>query len=501
MIYRRFVQPTPSPGASGSIVEGFALTRFQTPTLPDTRGKTTAVFGSYVLAHGAEGQEVLRDHWVILEDDRIAAITESRPAQADHVIDRPGRFVLPGLMNLHNHCFSEAIARSHAEDGVSKRNDQSIVYTVLLPLSKTGLDILTAEERMAIARMGVIQLLLGGATSVMEPFRNNLPEMFDAAAELGLRFWGAPYLFSASNPRAGTEGEVSYTASSTDGRDNAVDLAAWNALYDQWHGRENGRISLAMSPHATDTCDPDLLRAATDRARDLSVPITTHVAQSEGEVATIAKRWDGRSPAEYLDWLGVLGPDLLAAHCVYSSESDLALMKARDVTVVNCPRVFARTGKTASFGRFEAAGLRTLVGTDGYNMDLLGEINAAGIVSKVSRGDARSATAPALLNAITGAGSVALKRPDLGRITPGAKADLTLIDMTHPHLQPHYDPRRTLVSLANRANVDTVIVDGRVLVDSGSVAIADATALTEAGAAAIRKIWDQPEAREAFAAT
>ena len=457
MIYRRFVQPTPSPGASGSIVEGFALTRSQTPTLPDTRSKTTAVFGSYVLAHGAEGQEVLRDHWVILEDDRIAAITESRPAQADHVIDRPGRFVLPGLMNLHNHCFSEAIARSHAEDGVSKRNDQSIVYTVLLPLSKTGLDILTAEERMAIARMGVIQLLLGGATSVMEPFRNNLPEMFDAAAELGLRFWGAPYLFSASNPRAGAEGEVSYTASSTDGRDNAVDLAAWNALYDQWHGRENGRISLAMSPHATDTCDPDLLRAATDRARDLSVPITTHVAQSEGEVATIAKRWDGRSPAEYLDWLGVLGPDLL--------------------------------------------GLRTLVGTDGYNMDLLGEINAAGIVSKVTRGDARSATAPALLNAITGAGSVALKRPDLGRITPGAKADLTLIDMTHPHLQPHYDPRRTFVSLANRANVDTVIVDGRVLVDSGSVAIADATALTEAGAAAIRKIWDQPEAREAFAAT
>lgn len=487
------------PPASGTIVKGLEVTHSQISPLPETDGKTTAIFGTYVLADGPAGQEVLRDKWVILEGDRIAAISESRPAQADHVIDRPGRFVLPGLMNLHNHCFSEAIARSHAEDGVSKRNDQSIVYTVLLPLSKTGLDILSAEERMAIARMGIVQLLLGGATSVMEPFRNNLPEMFDAAAELGLRFWGAPYLFSASNPRAGTEGGVAYDTASTDGNDNAVDLATWNALYDQWHGRENGRISLAMSPHATDTCDPDLLRAATARARELGVPITTHIAQSEGEVATITKRWDGRTPAEYLGWLGVLGPDLLAAHCVYSSESDLALMKARDVTVVNCPRVFARTGKTASFGRFEAAGLRTLVGTDGYNLDLLGEINAAGIVSKVTSGDARSATAPALLNAITGAGSVAVNRPDLGRIVAGAKADLTLVDMTHPHLQPHYDPRRALVSLANRANVDTVIVDGRVLVSDASLAIGDAGAVTEAGAAAIRKIWDQPEAREAFA--
>lgn len=80
------------------------------PALPDMDGKTTAVFGSYVLASTAAGQEVLRDRWVILEGDRIAAVSESRPNQADLVIDRPGRFVLPGLMNLHNHCFSEAIA-------------------------------------------------------------------------------------------------------------------------------------------------------------------------------------------------------------------------------------------------------------------------------------------------------------------------------------------------------------------------------------------------------
>lgn len=467
------------------------------PELPNVEDRTTAIFGSYVLDSSSGRQQVMKDRWVILEGDRIASISESRPSQVDEVIDKPGRFVLPGLMNLHNHCFSEAIARSHAEDGAGKKDDQSVVYTVLLPLSKTGLEILSPEERLAVARMGIVQLLLGGATSVMEPFRNGLPEMFDAAAELGLRFWGAPYLFSAANPKAGANG-VEYNTDSAAGRDSERDLLVWKSLYDKWQGRENGRIGLAMSPHATDTCDPDLLRAATALARELGVPNTIHLAQSAGEVKTIGNRYDGRTPAEYLDWLGLLGPDLLAAHCVYSSDEDLALMRARDVTVMNCPRVFTRSGKTAAFGRFEAAGLRTMVATDGYNMDLLGELNAAAMISKVTAGQPRVATAPALLGAVTEAGSIAVGRPDLGRIAPGAKADLTIVDMTHPHLQPHYDACRTLVSLANRANIDTVIVDGRILVRRGDLCVADSAEITAAGASAIAKIWDQPEAKAAF---
>ena len=348
-----------------------------------------------------------------------------------------------------------------------------------------------------MARMGIVQLLLGGATSVMEPFRNTLPEMFDAAAELGLRFWGAPYLFSASDPKVGKDG-VEYNTQSGTGRDTEADLATWNALHARWQGAADGRIGVAMSPHATDTCDPDLFRAAVARARELGVPVTTHLAQSAGEVATIGKRWDGRTPAEYLDWLGVLGPDLLAAHCVYCSDADLALMKARDVTVMNCPRVFARNGKTAAFGRFEAADLRVMVATDGYNMDLIGELNAAAMISKLASGDPRAASAPALVNSVTLAGAQALGRPDLGRIRPGAKADLTVCDMTHPHLQPHYDPMRALVSLGNRSAVGMVMVDGRVLVRDGRLVVADGAALTEAGAAAVRRIWDQPEARAAF---
>ena len=406
---------------------------------------TTAIFGSFVLVRREGAQLVLRDHWVLLEGGRIAAVTASRPAHADRLYDRPGRFVLPGLMNLHNHCFSEAVARTHTEDGAGRKNNQSIVYTVLLPLTKRGIEILSPAERLAVARLGILQLLKGGATTVMEPFRNGIPEMFDAALEMGIRFYGAPYLFSTANAQADSSGVVRYASDASDGEDGAVDLAAWERLHATWEGRAEGRIRLAMSPHATDTCGPDLLRAAVRRARELGAPITTHLAQSQSEVATIRARYADRTPAEYLDWLGVLGPDLLAAHCIDCTDADLALMAERGAAVLNCPRVFARAGVTAAFARFAERGVRTLVGTDGYNMDLLGELNAAAMISKIISGRADAANAPALIDAVTSEAAAAIARPDLGEIKAG--------DTRRSHRRRH-DASASAASVRSAARAD-----------------------------------------------
>src|SRR5262249_9799228 len=136
--------------------------------------------------------------------------------------------------------------------------------------------------------------------------------------------------------------------------------------------------------------------------------------------------------------------------------------------------------------------------TDGYNMDLLGELNAASMISKITSQRADASVAPDLIEAVTATAANLISRPDLGTIAPGATADLTVIDMTHPHLQPLFDPRRALIPLANRANVDQVIVDGRVLIDAGRYVHGDEAAITVAGAAAIGKIWELPEAQAAF---
>ncbi len=254
-----------------------------------------------------------------------------------------------------------------------------------------------------------------------------------------------------------------------------------------------------MSPHATDTCEPDLLRAAAARARDLGVPITTHLAQSKAEVATIKAPHGGRTPAEYLDWLGLLAPDLLAAHWIDCSDADLGLMAQRGTAVLNCPRVFALAGTAAIFGRFACHRVRTLVGTDGYNMDLIGELNVASTMSKLMSGRAETASAPELIGAVTHEAAVAIDRPDLGTIRAGAKADLTIVDLSGPLTQPLHNPRRALMWLSNRADLDCVMVDGRLLVEDGRAKGVDEAAVTRAGAAAIQKIWDSPEARAAFA--
>ncbi len=112
-----------------------------------------------MLSRRDDAQEVLRDHWVLLEGKRIAAVT--RPAVRHRGLRQAGCFVLPGLLNLHNHCASEAVARTHTEDGNGRRNNQSIVYTVLLPLIERGAELPSPSERLAIARLGILQLLKG----------------------------------------------------------------------------------------------------------------------------------------------------------------------------------------------------------------------------------------------------------------------------------------------------------------------------------------------------
>ena len=131
-------------------------------------------------------------------------------------------------------------------------------------------------------------------------------------------------------------------------------------------------------------------------------------------------------------------------------------------------------------------------------MDLLGELNAASMISKIASARADVANAPELIESVTATAADVIKRPDLVTITPGATADLTVVDLTHPHLQPLFDPRRGLVALGNRANIDQVIVDGRVLIDAGRYLHGDETAMISAANAAIGKIWDLPEARAAF---
>lgn len=446
---------------------------------------TTAIRAAWVLAQQDGEQVLLADRWVVTEGDRIAAIARDRPADVARAIDRPGLLVLPGLINMHNHCFTEMLVRNRSEDLADEGYESTLVYGLLMPLGKLAQDTLSPAEVRAILELGILQCIKGGATTLVEIFREGLAAFYGVAARFGLRFYGIPYLFSTPSVDLGPDGKPAFGGGSADG---AADVARWKALFAEHDGTAEGRIKVALGPHATDTCGPELLRAARRLAEEHGCIVTTHLSQTEAEVEH-ARRHYGKLPAEYLADTGLLGPDCIVAHCLYSTDAELGILKATDTTVVNCPRTFARGGRAARYARFADRGIRTVIGTDGYNVDLVSELGAAGLVSKLAARSSTVATARQLVKAATFDAARALRRDDLGRIAPGAKADLLAIDMLRPALQPVADPLVALVWRASGNDIWSSMVDGKLLIDSGRPTFCDEAAVTAAGAAAVEKVW------------
>ena len=451
--------------------------------------QTVAIRARWVLLPDGPRQRIETDRWVLVEDGRIAAVTAGRPG-ADRAIDVPEALVLPGFVNLHNHGISALLFRGIVEDRPTASWAADTVYGLIMPLQGLAMEVLDAEELRAATALGLLGLVKGGATTTMDMFRIAQSVSFDVADELGLRFYGMPYLFSTEDLGIGEDGRPRYAARGA----GESDLARAAALFDAHDGRAGGRIRAGFGPHGTDSCDPDLLAGIRDAASARGAKVTVHVSQSATEGETLHARY-GRTPTEQLAHVGLLGPDLLAAHCVYASDGDLDLIGEAGATVVNCPASFARGAVSAVWQRTAARGVRTGIGLDGYAMDTIGELRTAALVSKLASGLSEDAAARDLVAAATVDGAAALGRDDIGRIAPGCRADLVVVNLGASHLAPVSDPLKTMVWHAGTADVEAVIVEGRVVVEGGRHLLVDEDAIVASGAAAVRKVWAEGLAR------
>lgn len=440
---------------------------------------TTVVRGTWVLAVEDGIPRLLRDHSVVVEGDRIAAVVPGDAGPADLRIDPRNSLVLPGFVNLHAHSTNARVFRGLVDDVRQDETAGGAIYGILMPAAELVARELSAAELGALARLGLLDLVQAGSTTVADMFRPEQTGFFEAAGAIGLRAYAFPYLFS---DRPGGPNE-----------DVEAALARSAALVNDFDEGEDGRIRVGLGPHGTDTCSPDLLRGVQETARRLGCPVSIHCAQSPSEVEASHRR-HGCGPVEHLDRLGLLGPDLLAAHCLYATEPELDLLARSQATVVNCPLVYARWGVAAPYQRFAARGVRTGIGTD-QERDYVHELRTAGLVSKLHAGTGHVASAGELLRAATLTGADALRRPDLGRIAPGARADLVVVDLGRPHFQPVFDPLQSLVWHGSGADVATVLVDGEVLIHEGRFTRGDEAAIRRDGAAAIERVWALAAAR------
>jgi cytosine/adenosine deaminase-related metal-dependent hydrolase len=450
--------------------------------------RTIAIKAAYVWAMEGREPMVLRDRWVVIEGDCIAAVTRRPPAGVGRALDAGQAFILPGLLNLHNHIISSVAFRGITEDRPRDSATQ-LVYRLLMPLGDLAVERLPQKDLRAIIELGMLEVIKGGSTTLMEIFRPQQEVTVLVGIDMGIRLYAAPYLFSTSKMSLGDDGVPRYESRSTD----ALALDRWKEFYRRYDGAADGRIRIALAPHGTDSCGPELLHEIRKTAEDYKCLVTIHLSQTKAETKLIRERY-GKTPEEYLRDTGLLGPDLLVAHCVETEDPGLDILKRADTTIVSCPLTYARGGAFAPFGRFKGKGIRTGIGTDGYCMDMVSELREAGYVSKLFGRDSMAATAQDLLHAATLGGAEALRRDDLGRIAPGARADLIVIDMARPHLQPVSDPVRTLIWNARGSDVTTVMVDGRIIVESGRYKLGRETDIVDRGKKAVYKLWKMAEA-------
>ena len=451
----------------------------------------TVIDGGDVVAYHDGGHRLLRGGSIAYEDDRVVFVGRAYTGAADRRIDATGKLVMPGLVNLHCHATTEASGRLLADAG---RRDFFHTGFLNYQAAPAGVAPLAARENLEIGnRFALVELLRNGCTTIVE--LGAIDEATVAfAGRLGIRAYLTPGYRSASY-RIAAEGRLTYEWDEDAGL-RGLERAV---TFIRAHGGAHGdRIRGMLYPLQVDTCSPELFRATRKAADELGVGIQTHVGQNVVEFHEMLRR-HGKTPIELLEDTGVLGPRTILGHCLLTTSHrlaalpggrDLDILARSGATVAHCPLVFARRGNALeSFHRYRAAGINVGLGTDTYPRDLISEMRWASMLCKVMEHDFTVATAADVFTAATLAGARALGRDDIGRLAPGRKADIVVVDLQKLRIGPYRDPIKALVNCGTGDDVDTVIVDGRTVVEDGRVAGIDEAALRREAQQEAERLW------------
>ena len=451
----------------------------------------TLIHGGDVVAHAAGGHRLLRNGALVFEDDRVTFVGRAFAGPVDRRIDAAGKLVIPGLVNIHCHADVEAGGRLIADVG---RRDYFHTGFLNYYGARQGAKSLGPRQDPDVGgRFAMAEMLRNGCTTVVD-IGVAAESHARIAGELGLRAYVSPAYKSAEYV-VDAAGRLSYEEHEAEG---VAGLERAKEFIRKHAGTHDGRIQGMLFPYQVDTCSPALLRATRKAADELGVGIEIHAGQNLLEFHEILRRHT-MTPVEYLADTGLLGPDAIVGHCIISTAHHLAALPAgRDLeilaqtgaSVAHCPLVFARRGNALeSFAKYRRAGINVGLGTDTYPRDLISEMRWASNLCKIVERDFTVATAADVFSAVTLGGARALRRDDLGRLAPGAKADLVLIDMRSFRMGPYRDPIKALVQCGTADDVDRVIVDGKTVVEAGHVVGLDEAALLAQAQAEADRLW------------
>jgi 5-methylthioadenosine/S-adenosylhomocysteine deaminase len=401
-------------------------------------------------------RRIIRDGSVVVEGGRIARVgkaVELAAIGADRVIDGRRLVVTPGFVNGHMH-----ISYAHAVRGIFADD----VGSPLPQVFKLQMA-MTEEEEYLTSLLGIVELLKNGTVCFVDPGSTKFPDAcLQAYQDSGIRV----ILGECVSDRDAPFPLPRYLA------DEAVSRTS--AFLKKWHGRLEGRVRAWAMPFSPETCSSELLRALKRLADEHGTSLTLH-HNSGPKVRADYQPHGAASPTQYLEGLGVLGPNVVLAHVLGIDDAEIDCMARNGTTAAMCPVTAAKGGRgVPTHGRLPellAKGVKVALGCDSPNnsnhLDMVRALNMAAIQYKDARQDMKLIPAETALELATLTGAQALGvGDDIGSLEPGKKADLVLFDTERPEWQALFNPINNLVYNADGRSVHTVVVDGRVVVDA-----------------------------------
>lgn len=430
----------------------------------------------WVVGHRA-GRHVLLEHGeVVFADGEIVFVGHDFPGEVARRVECGEAILGPGFVDLD--ALSDLDTTILAFDNQPAWRKGRVwprSYVEAGPREMYSREELAFQKRHAFAtliRNGITAAL--PIASLFYRAWGETPEEFadaaEAAARLGLRVYLGP-AYRTGNQVVDADGTI--TAHYDEPR-GLAELEAAIRFCERFEGEAGGLIRTMLAPDRIETCTPELLRRTGEAARALDVPLRQHCCQSKIEYDLVLKQ-HGMSPPEWLQSLGVFTDKTLLPHGTYVSGSrgvdrpgrDLEIIRDAGATIVHCPLVSGRHGNAIDhFGRYRDMGIRLGLGTDTSPPDMILNMQLGVVLARVMAGDATAVRAEDLYNAATVGGADALRRPDLGRLQPGARADLVVIELDRPHSGQRIDPIQTLLLTGHGRDVSHVVIDGRFVMEN-----------------------------------